>query len=116
MPKNQRRPDHRHILLKITAQLDQAAAVRLLNDFKRRVQDGSSSFEQLAKDNSEDGSASQGGELGWTSPGTFVPEFEEVMNRLPVGGISDPVVSRFGVHLIKVDERRQATLDAKQER
>lgn len=106
----------RHILLKITAQLDQAAAVRLLNDFKRRVQDGSSSFEQLAKDNSEDGSASEGGELGWTSPGTFVPEFEEVMNRLPVGGISDPVVSRFGVHLIKVDERRQATLDAKQER
>ncbi|MFM9916109.1 MAG: peptidylprolyl isomerase [Rhizobacter sp.] len=106
----------RHILLKITAELDQATASRRLAGFKRQVQAGTSSFEQLAKDNSEDGSAPQGGDLGWTSAGTFVPEFEEAMNALPVGGISDPVVSRFGVHLIQVVERRQATLDAKQER
>lgn len=106
----------RHILLRITAQLDQAAAARRLADFKRQVQDGTGSFEQLAKDNSEDGSATQGGDLGWTSPGTFVPEFEDAMNALPIGGISDPVVSRFGVHLIQVTERRQARLDAKQER
>ncbi|MBX9794995.1 MAG: peptidylprolyl isomerase, partial [Burkholderiaceae bacterium] len=105
-----------HILLRITAQLDQATAVGRLADFKRQVQAGTSSFAQLAKDNSEDGSAPQGGDLGWTSPGTFVPEFEEALNALPVGGISDPVVSRFGVHLIQVNERRQATLDAKQER
>lgn len=105
-----------HILLRITAQLDQATAVGRLADFKRQVQAGTSSFAQLAKDNSEDGSAPQGGDLGWTSPGTFVPEFEEALNALPVGGISDPVVSRFGVHLIQVNERRQATLDTKQER
>lgn len=106
----------RHILLRITEQLDQATATRRLADFKRQVQDGTGSFEQLAKDNSEDGSANQGGDLGWTTAGTFVPEFEEVMNALPIGGISDPVVSRFGVHLIQVNERRQALLDTKQER
>lgn len=106
----------RHILLRITEQLDQATATRRLADFKRQVQEGTGSFEQLAKDNSEDGSANQGGDLGWTTAGTFVPEFEEAMNALPIGGISDPVVSRFGVHLIQVNERRQALLDTKQER
>jgi peptidyl-prolyl cis-trans isomerase SurA len=45
-----------------------------------------------------------------------VPEFEEVMNLLSIRGLSDPVVSRFGVHLIRVDERRQAALEGKQER
>lgn len=106
----------RHILLRISPQLDQATAMRRLADFKRQILAGSSSFEQLAKDNSEDGSAPQGGELGWTSPGAFVPEFEEVMNALPIGGLSDPLISRFGVHLIQVIERRQAVLDTKQER
>ena len=71
---------------------------------------------QLARDNSEDGSAPQGGDLGWAAPGSFVPEFEEAMNALPLNGISDPVVSRFGVHLIQVLERRNVTLDAKQQR
>jgi len=70
----------------------------------------------LARDNSEDGSAAQGGELGWASPGTFVPEFEETMNALPLGGLSEPLVSRFGVHLIQVLERRQVAQDIKQQR
>lgn len=106
----------RHILLRVTAQLDQATAVRRLADFKQQILAGTSSFAQLAKDNSEDGSAIQGGDLGWTTAGTFVPEFEETLDALPIGGLSDPVVSRFGVHLIQVDERRQATLDSKQQR
>jgi peptidyl-prolyl cis-trans isomerase SurA len=46
----------------------------------------------------------------------FVPEFEEAMNKLPINGMSDPVVSRFGVHLIQVMDRRAVTLDAKQQR
>ena len=46
----------------------------------------------------------------------MVPEFEEAMNKLPLGGLSPPVVSRFGVHLIQVLERRQTTLDIKQVR
>ena len=49
-----------------------------------------------------------------SSPGSFVPEFEEAMNALPEKGMSEPVVSRFGVHLIQVLERREVTLDPKQ--
>ncbi|MGY4831279.1 peptidylprolyl isomerase [Sphaerotilaceae bacterium SBD11-9] len=106
----------RHILLRVSPQLTQEAASRRLAEFKRQIAAGSRTFEQLARDNSEDGSAPQGGDLGWASPGNFVPEFEQAMNALPIGGISDPVVSRFGVHLIQVVERRKTALDAKQQR
>jgi peptidyl-prolyl cis-trans isomerase SurA len=104
----------RHILLRPSAQLSQEAAVQRLAGFKRDIESGKASFEALARANSEDGSAAQGGELGWTAPGSLVPEFEEAMNALPLNGISEPVVSRFGVHLIQVLERRNVTLDAKQ--
>ncbi len=104
----------RHILLKPSAQLPQDAAIRRLAEFKRQIQSGAKSFEQLAKENSEDGSAAQGGDLGWASPGSFVPEFEETMTGLALGGISDPILSRFGVHLIQVTERRQTALEPKQ--
>ncbi|WP_372527940.1 peptidylprolyl isomerase [Piscinibacter sp.] len=106
----------RHILLRPSPQLTQEAAIRRVAEFKREIQAGSKSFEQLARDNSEDGSAAQGGDLGWVSPGNFVPEFEETMNSLAIGGLSNPVVSRFGVHLIQVVERRQTALDEKQQR
>jgi peptidyl-prolyl cis-trans isomerase SurA len=106
----------RHILLKPSAQLSQDAAIGRLADFKRQITSGAKTFAQMAKDNSEDGSAPQGGELGWVSPGGFVPEFEEAMNALALGALSDPVVSRFGVHLIQVTERKQTTLEPKQQR
>ncbi len=106
----------RHILLRVSPQLTQEAAQRRLAEFKRRLEAGSASFDALARENSEDGSAPQGGDLGWASPGTFVPEFEQAMNALPVGGLSDPVVSRFGVHLLQVVDRRQITMDLKQQR
>ncbi len=106
----------RHILLRTSAQLSQEAALRRLVEFKRQIVARSKSFEQLARENSEDGSAPQGGDLGWTFPGQFVPEFEETMNALPIGGVSDPIVSRFGVHLIQVLERRQVALEPKQQR
>jgi len=106
----------RHILLRPSAQLSQEAALRRLAEFKRQILAGSASFEQLARANSEDGSAAQGGELGWATPGMFVPEFEEAMNRLDIGAIADPFMSRFGAHLIQVQERRKVTLDPKQQR
>lgn len=106
----------RHILLRVSEQLSAEAASRRLVEFKRQILSGAKSFEQLARENSEDGSAAAGGDLGWTVPGTFVPEFEEAMSALPINGISDPLTSRFGVHLIQVVERRQVTLDAKQQR
>ncbi len=106
----------RHILLRVSAQLPQEAALRRLEGFKQQIESGARSFEQLARENSEDGSAAQGGDLGWTGPGAFVPEFEEAMNKLPINGISAPIVSRFGAHLIQVTERRSVTLDVKQQR
>jgi len=106
----------RHILLRTSAQLTAEAAQRRLVSLREQIESGRASFEALARENSEDGSASLGGDLGWTNPGTFVPEFEEAMNKLPINGLSDPVVSRFGVHLIQVTERRSITLDARQQR
>ena len=104
----------RHILLRPSAELTADAAARRLVQFKRDIMSRARTFEQLARENSEDGSAAQGGDLGWTAPGSFVPEFEEAMAALPVGGISDPVTTRFGVHLIQVIDRRQTTLDNRQ--
>jgi peptidyl-prolyl cis-trans isomerase SurA len=106
----------RHVLLRASPQVSQAAAMTRLADLKRQIQAGTLSFEQAARDNSEDGSAAQGGDLGWVSPGGFVPEFEAAMNPLPLGGLSDPFVSRFGAHIVQVMDRRSATLDPKQQR
>jgi peptidyl-prolyl cis-trans isomerase SurA len=106
----------RHILLVPSAQLSESQARQKLMDFKKLVVAGKADFAALAKEHSQDGSAAQGGELGWASPGMFVPEFEAAMNRLAPGEVSDPVVSRFGVHLIQVLERRKATLTKAQQR
>jgi peptidyl-prolyl cis-trans isomerase SurA len=104
----------RHILLRPSSQsTTQAVQARLL-DFKRQIEAGARRFEDLARENSIDGSAQTGGDLGWAGPGQFVPEFEQAMNDLAVGGISQPIVSRFGIHLIQVVERRNVTLDTKQ--
>ncbi|MDB5817470.1 MAG: molecular chaperone SurA [Rhizobacter sp.] len=105
-----------HVLLRTSATLTPAAAQTRLLEFKRQILAGTRTFEQIARDNSEDGTAARGGDLGWVSPGALVPEFEEVMNKLSIGEISEPVISRFGVHLIQVRERRTVELDAKQQR
>ncbi len=104
----------RHILLRPSEQLSPEQATRRLVEFKRAIESGRATFEQLARANSEDGSAQEGGDLGWVSPGGFVPEFEQAMDALPLKGISDPVPSRFGIHLIQVMERRDVVLDNKQ--
>ena len=104
----------RHILLRPSAQLTIEVAARRLAEYRRQIESGSATFEQIAKKYSEDGSAEGGGDLGWVSPGGFVPEFEEAMNALPLNGISEPVVSRFGVHLIQVLGRRTTEIEMKQ--
>ena len=106
----------RHILLKPSARLSESSARQRLAEFKRRVEGGQADFAQLAREFSEDGSASEGGDLGWTSPGMFVPEFEQVMDTLRPGQISDPLQSRFGVHLIQVLERRESQLSERERR
>ena len=104
----------RHILLRPSPQLSAELAQQRLADMRAQIERGSSNFEALARQYSEDGSAAQGGDLGWVNPGALVPEFEEAMNRLSIGGLSQPVTTRFGVHLIEVVDRREASLDAKQ--
>jgi len=104
----------RHILLRPSPQLSVAAAAARLAEFKRQVERGVKTFEALARENSEDASAASGGDLGWVPPGAFVPEFEQAMNALSRGGLSEPVTSRFGVHLIQVLDRREVAVDAKQ--
>ncbi|MGH6626670.1 MAG: peptidylprolyl isomerase [Burkholderiaceae bacterium] len=106
----------RHILLRLGPQLSESAAIQRLADFKRRLQAGRADFAALARENSQDGSARDGGDLGWVNPGQFVPEFEEVMNGLSPGQVSEPLVSRFGVHLIQLLERRTATLSQREQR
>lgn len=106
----------RHILLRTGPQLTQAQALARLADYKQRIQTGKATFQGLAREFSQDGSAPDGGDLGWAMPGTFVPEFDEVMNRLGEGEISNPTVSRFGVHLIQLVERRRVDLTPQQTR
>jgi peptidyl-prolyl cis-trans isomerase SurA len=106
----------RHVLLRASPQLSAEVASRRLAEYRAAIEGGQRSFEDIARQFSEDGSAAAGGDLGWTTPGTMVPEFEAAMNELPVGGISAPVLSRFGVHLIQVLERRNVPLDPRQVR
>ncbi len=104
----------RHILLRTSPQLSPELAARRLADYRLQIESGARRFEDLAREVSEDGSAPQGGDLGWAPRGAMVPEFEEAMDRLPIGGLSAPVVTRFGVHLIQVNERRDAALEPRQ--
>lgn len=104
----------RHILLRPTATLSQAGAIERLAAVKKRIQSGATTFAAAAREMSQDGSAEQGGDLGWSNPGMFVPEFEEVMNKLAEQEISAPLVSRFGVHLLQVLERRKVELNPRE--
>jgi peptidyl-prolyl cis-trans isomerase SurA len=100
----------RHILLRPGGQLSQTAARAQLATYKTQIEAGRADFAQLAQQHSQDASAAGGGDLGWVAPGMFVPEFEEVMNKLQPGQIAEPLVSRFGVHLVQVLARREAPI------
>jgi peptidyl-prolyl cis-trans isomerase SurA len=100
----------RHILLRVTPQMSQAAAVAKLEEARQSILSGKADFAVVARELSQDGSAAQGGDLGWARPGMFVAEFEEVMNRLQEKEISGPFASRFGMHLLQVTERRRVEM------
>lgn len=100
----------RHILLRLSGQLSPAAARAQLARYKGQIEAGKADFAKLAQEHSQDASGPNGGDLGWVAPGMFVPEFEEVMNALKIGEIADPLVSRFGVHLIQVLARRESPI------
>lgn len=99
-----------HILIRTTELTTDQEAENRLEQLRQRITKGED-FSELARAHSEDtGSAIDGGSLGWTSPGVMVPEFEEKMDALAVGEISDVFKSRFGWHVIKVFERREQNM------
>jgi peptidyl-prolyl cis-trans isomerase SurA len=98
----------RHLLLTPNALRDEEATQALILQMRQRIQEGES-LATLASEYSDDRASRQsGGDLGWVSPGQMVPAFEKAMQELEPGEVSQPVQSRFGWHLIEVEERRQA--------
>lgn len=97
----------RHILIKTSELVSDDLARQRLESLRNRAQLGDD-FAELARANSDDtASAIDGGDLGWVSPGAMVNEFEEVMNEMAANQISEPFKSRFGWHIVQVQERRQ---------
>ena len=111
----------RHILIKLSEVTSENDGKKKIDLIKERLDNGEK-FEVLARQLSEDGSASNGGDLGWVNPGDTVPLFEKAMNELKDGQISSTVRTPFGWHVIQVLERRKqdmskeaARLKARQE-
>ena len=105
----------RHILIKISELTSETDAHIRITRLKERL-DNNADFEELARLHSEDSSASAGGDIGWVSPGDTVAEFEQAMNSLQLGMVSEPVQSTFGWHLIQVIERRTKDVSNEQQR
>ncbi|HQO16147.1 MAG TPA: peptidylprolyl isomerase [Methylotenera sp.] len=95
----------RHILIKLSEIMSEAEGKTKMENIKERLDNGEK-FEVLARQYSEDATASNGGDLGWVNPGDTVPQFEKAMNELKENEISAPVRSQFGWHIIQVLERR----------
>jgi peptidyl-prolyl cis-trans isomerase SurA len=106
----------RHILLRPSSKSSAQVVANQLNMLKRKIANNPQAFEKAARDNSEDASAPQGGDLGWVLPGNLVPEFEQAMNALTINAVSEPITSRFGLHLIQVTARRDKTIAPKEQR
>ena len=106
----------RHILLRTGPQLTEAQARARLLDMRQRILAKQADFATLAREYSADASAADGGDLGWSNPGQFVPAFQAAVDALSPGEISEPVITRFGVHLIQLLGRREEQLNRSQQR
>ena len=105
----------RHILIRVNELVSEADAKVKIDRVKDRLDTGGK-FEDIAKLNSEDGSSSKGGDLGWLNPGDTVPEFQDAMKKLEINQISAPVRTPFGWHIIQVLVRRKQDISAERER
>ena len=106
----------RHILIRTSEVVSENEAKHRLEGLRDRVVLGNADFGELARQHSEDASATKGGDLGWLSPGDTVPEFERAMNALKPGEVSGPVRTSFGWHLIQVLERRDEDMSKERQR
>lgn len=105
----------RHILLKPTEVLSDKEAHQKIDSIKERIDHGTP-FEDMARQYSDDGSASNGGDLGWINPGDTVPVFEKTMGELAINEVSVPIRSQFGWHIIQVLERRKQDMSKESKR
>ena len=105
-PMNVQQTRAHHILIKTSEVVPDDIARQRLTQLYDRIVKGGEPFEDLAKRFSNDASAPQGGDLGWLNPGETVPPFEQAMNALKIGEVSQPVKTQFGWHIIRVDDRR----------
>jgi peptidyl-prolyl cis-trans isomerase SurA len=104
----------RHIMLKVTPTLTEADARKRLAEYKAKIDSKQATMEDLARQFSQDSSASKGGDMGWLEPEDTVPELTAAMDALQPGQVSDVVKSPFGLHIVQVIERK--TQDAAKER
>lgn len=96
-----------HILIKAESKVARKQASKKLNQLRQRIANGES-FEDLARIYSDDtGSAAQGGSLNWVSPGEMVEPFENAFKQIALNTVSEPVSTQFGMHILKVEERRK---------
>ena len=105
----------RHILVRTNELVSEDDAKRKLTNLRERIVNGAD-FAELARLNSDDGSASRGGDLGWVYPGDTVPEFERAFSELKPLEVSRPVKTTFGWHLIQLLERRTADVSSERKR
>jgi peptidyl-prolyl cis-trans isomerase SurA len=106
----------RHILLKVTPTQTEDEARKKLADLKARIESKQATFEDMARQFSQDSFAAKGGDMGWLFPGDTVPELETVMNGLKPGEISGVVKSQFGLHIVQVIERKSEDTSKEKER
>ncbi len=95
-----------HILVKVNDLTSENQALARIKEVEQKLQQGQN-FQALARQYSEDGSANQGGSIGWIRLGETVPEFEQTVTQLPLNQVSQPVRTAFGYHLIKVVDSRE---------
>jgi peptidyl-prolyl cis-trans isomerase SurA len=105
----------RHILIRINELISENEARNRLVALRERIENGAD-FGELARLQSQDGSAAKGGDLGWVSAGDTVAEFERAMNQLKIKQVSEPVRTEFGWHLIQVLGRRDEDMSKERQR
>ncbi|MDR1164048.1 MAG: peptidylprolyl isomerase [Candidatus Accumulibacter sp.] len=105
----------RHILIRVNELVSESEAKHRLDGLYERIRYGGN-FAELARLYSQDGTATKGGDLGWVYPGDTVPEFEQAMDALKPGELSEPVQTPFGFHLIEVLERRVQDVSTERQR
>jgi peptidyl-prolyl cis-trans isomerase SurA len=106
----------RHILLKITPTQSEDDARKKLAEIRQKIDSKQATFEDMARQYSNDGSASKGGDLGWLFPGDAMPEFENPMNALKPGDVSDVIKTPLGLHIVQVIERKSEDVSKEKER